>query len=541
MSSDETTSWRSEPDGRGTFSLVSSCILTLVFCVWSALHLNVPRPKASKSRLAWEKTCWVLYGIFAPELVVATAASQYITARWLKREIEKDIAYRRDHGKGNPGEPWNMTQCFNAVMGGLTVNTAQGRLTLSAEGTRLLSFIGALPDVPLSQIQDKSKADGLAKSVVCIQATWMVAQVIARLAISLPVSLLEINTCGHVVCALILYILWWSKPFDILDPLVLPEDSTTKEMLPFMLVCSAVNADEITKISKVRCLRYIGPGETVVPQPLDNPSMVLYSQLSIGSRGFGNPDDFLGRQATSRKEDNAFIFKVNTGEISPFCWPYFAEEFQALRLRHGELYCRQFHTPKVKPANLLTPSEVSAITKGADRTWAECVARPSFKPYFFTDSFTIHSYYLGEIDYLVKHVPNFPSLTNLSLGHVNISSNTLRYVFVLTAMAYGGLHLTAFHHHFPSQVERIMWITSCFAIAGSGVILWAYFAIQDFFRSKSGMRRAQHPLAKQGSIVFIFLLVTTRVFLVVEAFISLRLASVLLYKTPEWSDFLPHL
>ena len=31
----------------------------------------------------------------------------------------------------------------------------------------------------------------------------------------MPISLLELNTFGHAVCALITYLLWWEKPFEV--------------------------------------------------------------------------------------------------------------------------------------------------------------------------------------------------------------------------------------------------------------------------------------------------------------------------------------
>ena len=37
-----------------------------------------------------------------------------------------------------------------------------------------------LPDLSEEEIQSKSKANGLAKSVVCIQAIWFIAQCITR-------------------------------------------------------------------------------------------------------------------------------------------------------------------------------------------------------------------------------------------------------------------------------------------------------------------------------------------------------------------------
>lgn len=55
-----------------------------------------------------------------------------------------------------------------------------------------------LPDVPEEDIKDKSKADALAKSMVLLQASWMMLQVIGRLVARLPVTLIEVNTVAHV-------------------------------------------------------------------------------------------------------------------------------------------------------------------------------------------------------------------------------------------------------------------------------------------------------------------------------------------------------
>ena len=62
----------------------------------------------------------------------------------------------------------------------------------------LLARCGRLPDVPKEDILDKSKANGLAKALVMIQALWMLLQTIGRLFAGLPVTLLEVNTIAHV-------------------------------------------------------------------------------------------------------------------------------------------------------------------------------------------------------------------------------------------------------------------------------------------------------------------------------------------------------
>lgn len=88
--------WYSAPNFRGTWDLIISCVLTLMICVWSALHLNVPTKQSKLRERNIRRVRWVLLGIFAPEVVVSTAFAQYLTARWLRNEIREDIKYRRN-------------------------------------------------------------------------------------------------------------------------------------------------------------------------------------------------------------------------------------------------------------------------------------------------------------------------------------------------------------------------------------------------------------------------------------------------------------
>ena len=37
----------------------------------------------------------------------------------------------------------------------------------------------------------------------------------------IPISLLELNTLGHAICALLIYVLWWEKPFEVDIPTTL--------------------------------------------------------------------------------------------------------------------------------------------------------------------------------------------------------------------------------------------------------------------------------------------------------------------------------
>ena len=92
-------------------------------------------------------------------------------------------------------------------------------------------------------IKSRSRANEVAKSIACIQAIWFVAQCLTRRKFDFsvssptlstniyltpvqvightPISLLELNTFGHALCALLVYALWWEKPFDVESPTII--------------------------------------------------------------------------------------------------------------------------------------------------------------------------------------------------------------------------------------------------------------------------------------------------------------------------------
>jgi hypothetical protein len=68
--------WVSDPNGRGTSSLILSCLLTLGLCVWSALHLNIPAKGESRREYWLRQAKWFLCGVLTPEIVVLLAWRQ---------------------------------------------------------------------------------------------------------------------------------------------------------------------------------------------------------------------------------------------------------------------------------------------------------------------------------------------------------------------------------------------------------------------------------------------------------------------------------
>ena len=234
-SSSNIVGYVADPSGRGTTSLVLSCLLTLFLCVWSALHLNVPAQSENQCRRILRNLRWIIIGIYAPELVVFTAWRQYASANLLGDVInclDRDTSKAALSSFGTQGKlpartrsfptpgrrhVWTRTHGFFASTGGFAFDVksqhstgapqnARGflpadlprRLTLTARGVALLARCGHLPDVSEEDIRDKSKANNLAKALVLFQTLWMLIQTIERLMAKLPVTLLEVNTIAHV-------------------------------------------------------------------------------------------------------------------------------------------------------------------------------------------------------------------------------------------------------------------------------------------------------------------------------------------------------
>lgn len=78
--------WVDSPNVRGTLDILQSCVLTLVACIYTALHLDVPL-KTAWHEVFLYKLKWVLITLFAPEISVYMAADQLQQAWSLKKRL----------------------------------------------------------------------------------------------------------------------------------------------------------------------------------------------------------------------------------------------------------------------------------------------------------------------------------------------------------------------------------------------------------------------------------------------------------------------
>jgi len=83
VGSNDTVKWHAEPTTRGTFSILSTCFITLVLCVWSSVHPNLP---GNGGKLWQRRLRWVVSGLLAPEFLILTAWQQRQTAKRILKE-----------------------------------------------------------------------------------------------------------------------------------------------------------------------------------------------------------------------------------------------------------------------------------------------------------------------------------------------------------------------------------------------------------------------------------------------------------------------
>ncbi len=86
---------------------------------------------------------------------------------------------------------------------------------------RSRGIIEHLPDISEDEVDDRNKGDFLVKGLALGQVTWLVIQLVVRAAKSLPVSQLEILTLAYSACAIVTYLILWSKPQDVKTPITI--------------------------------------------------------------------------------------------------------------------------------------------------------------------------------------------------------------------------------------------------------------------------------------------------------------------------------
>ena len=418
-------------------------------------------------------------------------------------------------------------ECDGLFTAGLTTSRY---LTLTARGVALLGKCGHLPDIREEDIADKSKTDGIAKLLSCAQALWMLMQVCGRLAQGLPVTLLEINTLGHVLCALVIYILWWHKPRQIFEPTKL-SGGWTRPICAYMYMSSKISGS-----------------------PSKNPGLLRSSWIEpkFSSMVYLPPSSMTDaeRQTGETSIFGSFIkpARTRTIEVSKSTQPGLSQLLQAA----SSHLLRTPSSPDV-PSARLDATNPKDQPQPAHWSWAaEAIYRyPAIrertKPAHLESDDPIHTGLQIETEeFLVHSASNWPT-DELLRG---IRGLVMGMMIWFASMAFGVVHVAAWNDYFPSQAETWLWRSSALFISASGLLWLMINLLANLFPAVDGYwNRVLKLKVGWASYVVLGLVcgvcgvayVTARLFLVVEAWISLRSLPIGAYKTPNWTQLLPHL
>ena len=215
--------WVGQPNSRGTFDIILSCFLTISLCTWTSLHLNIPASNEGQWRPILRKLRWMMLTLLGPEFVVAFAAGQRANARRTKTSVR---------GMGYSG--WTLRHSFYANMGGFVLQARDSK-PFPIHGLHVIYLLKEgylnLPEITSQEISDKSKANILAKALVCLQTGWFVVQCFSRLAQGLPLTALELVTISYVWCTWAIYAQWLKKPLDVTAPTILRTQASITDIL----------------------------------------------------------------------------------------------------------------------------------------------------------------------------------------------------------------------------------------------------------------------------------------------------------------------
>ncbi|KZP06206.1 hypothetical protein FIBSPDRAFT_805134, partial [Athelia psychrophila] len=213
--------------------IIVSCLVTILACVWFAVHRNVPAPRRKPSyhsnffinstQWAWsvilgqkEAAMVFFVALLAPEWILAWALRQA-----LHRSAADHMLCQRCEGNGS----WKRSHAFLVTMGGFNFHNEDELLyPLSPETVIELVQRGHLVPPTADEIANQSKGDALSKGVAIAQTLWFVVQCIARGAEHLPVTNLEAMTLAYTVMTVAMYVVWWDKPLNVSCAVRVPEE-----------------------------------------------------------------------------------------------------------------------------------------------------------------------------------------------------------------------------------------------------------------------------------------------------------------------------
>lgn len=378
-----------------------------------------------------------------------------------------------------------------------------------------------IPDLSELEIRDKSKANGFAKTLVCLQALWFCTQIIVRTASRLTISILELNTFAHALCTLLIYLLWWDKPLDITEPTIIRGEAAHPaiallSVLQDWLRCTTCSISPKASDSNANVESHYRIERQSIPIKVRF-SLEHYYPTSIGDK-------------TSRARES---YNADVPVPYGFIRVWLNEYFPGSRVMVYQRGIAQL------------PSGSTALTLPSTTAKKLELAQRAYDQFHDDEKPESRTYYK---DCLTDRVPN--------AAYPDEDGEWLHFFtgISIAGVIYGGLHLSAWGAPM-SHVIRMLWRISSIVVASTGVM---WLPIQCYIKLDSAVLKNE---ATRGEILYYIgiwrkeiervmltymaalavVYAAARIFLVVECFINVRHLPASTFEVPTWSQYFPHI
>ena len=520
---------------------------------------------------------------------------------------------------------YTLGQAFFIVAGGLAIETKSFRkepyLTVTPAGAVELARLGLLSPVEEEVINDKTKADPITKALVCVQAAWFIVQCVARVAQNLPLTLLEIHTLAHVFIAILMYLFWFSKPYNALSPLVITDPEAVQTAALFALtypwgdidseVMKCVLRDNFDTESIMKA--HFGPLNE--DGPTDDSQSLSYKE-GLGPKFASDPQkenehDLSGAKQpateqvpTPRDDRNdtfaadlnmSIVYHRDTLNASPTSQSKLDNWSEEVKVASPSLASEQgIRSPE---AGLSAQPQSAYQNLNANGSILEQQPNEPLPSNVYTSSVTkdyhvdttlalaqlgvqrlraakTHFTYFQDLDksiqlrspYLVPVIADFSESPGCRLSGLSRKSKNNSSLFSsvydllpsgpgsvwiwLLFISYGAFHLSAWNLHFPTTIERWMWRGAGLMIVASPVLILIpilmvlpmviILPVKEDSRRPSVIRSSTRLGLEIGGLPLLIATAASRLFLLVEAFVTLRAPAPRIYETVGWTEFWPH-
>jgi len=575
-----------DPSGRGTIGLVTSCVLTLSLCVWTALHLNCYAPGTSSFTKFWIKATWAGIALIAPEYVLWHAIHQWETARQLCNEVNEYLFPKDNQTENLPEDAQSQPAppLEPSTSGELPVDdiqTAQPEAHTTHQVVLEPSTSNASRNESIEPLLEPSHPDIERPSETELDIEknqkhrWKIEHGFFAVMGGFQITVTQKE-----------YEWVLEAPKRILTPKgivffakhgLLPDLPSKRlkergkaDQLAKTLVCAQaiwmviqtiarkasglpITLLELNTLAHVGCAVFMYLVWWKKPQ---NVSVLI--DVPISPRlGAALSSPSLGWFA--RKDERPLVDEVFSpqNEQARLSIPESKVEFRV------EDMASKFH---IEVLNMLNANEIRSLVRldgvfmllanqGLEESpFYNSGALPQHLTQMEVTKLTSKSL-LGEEDDITRDLPLFHSVhwfitsqaSNHSI-HGNLQAvSELKPLVILTAlgMLYAGIHASSWNEHFPTKAEAILWQVAVCYIGASGFIAIALLLIPDNIDHGPSQVGRLIAGSVNGSmlVLVIFLLgilVACRCYLIIEAFISIRSLPLGSYSTVTWVNFLPH-